>query len=289
MTDKFDAIVVGAGHNGLVCSALLAKAGKSVLVLEANEQVGGAAVTREFTDGYSVSACAHLLYQLQPEVRKELKLTARLASEDMATIALGEDGNHLRLRTNSVEGVSDEDAEQYRDFRKRMTRFANLLRKYFNKTPPRLGTRDFQSLVTLGQLGLDVRMLGKAEMEAFLRLIFMNIHDEVTERFESPLLKGAISLDAVLGTHLGPRSPNTMMTYLYRMAGDHGRAGVPAGGMGSVSDELAHAARTAGATIRTGMPVKRIIIENGRATGVETESGERFDSLMVISNTQKRH
>jgi len=288
MGDSFDAIVVGAGHNGLVCSALLAKAGKRVLVLEANEQVGGAAVTREFAEGYSVSACAHLLYQLQPEVRKELKLSTRLASEDMTTIALGVDGNHVRLKPNSVEGVSDEDAEQYRSFRKRMSRFSDLLRKYFNKTPPRLGSKDFKDLSTLAQLGLDVRMLGKAEMEALMRLIFMNIHDEVTERFESPMLKGAISLDAVLGTHLGPRSPNTMMTYLHRMAGDHGRTGVPAGGMGSVSNELAHAARTAGVTIRTGMPVKRIIIENGRATGVETESGERFDSLMVISNADPK-
>ena len=288
MTDRYDAIVVGAGHNGLVCSALLAKAGKKVLVLEANQQVGGAAITREFADGYSVSACAHFLYQLQPEVRKELKIDTRLASEDMTTIALGEGGKHVRLRTDSVEGVSADDAEQYRSFRKRMKRFSDLLRRYFNKTPPRLGTRNFKDLVTLGQLGLDVRMLGKAEMEAFLRLIFMNIHDEVTERFEHPLLKGAISLDAVLGTHLGPRSPNTMMTYLYRMAGDQGRAGVPAGGMGSVSNELAHTARSAGATIRTGMPVKRIIIENGRATGVETESGERFDSLMVISNADPK-
>ena len=107
MDNQYDAIVVGAGHNGLVCSALLAKAGKRVLVLEANEQVGGAAVTREFTEGYSVSACAHLLYQLQPEVRKDLKLTTRLASENMTTIALGEDGKHLRLKAGSVEGVSD--------------------------------------------------------------------------------------------------------------------------------------------------------------------------------------
>jgi phytoene dehydrogenase-like protein len=288
MTDKYDAIVVGAGHNGLVCSALLAKAGKRVLVLEANQQVGGAAITREFADGYSVSACAHLLYQLQPEVRKDLKIATRLVSEDMTTIALGEDGNHVRLKTNNVDGVSEEDAEQYRDFRKRMLKFADLLRKYFNKTPPRLGTKDFKSLATLGQLGLDVRMLGKAEMEAFLRLIFMNIHDEVTERFENPILKGAISLDAVLGTHLGPRSPNTMMTYLYRMAGDHGRTGVPAGGMGSVSNELAQAARTAGVTIRTGMPVKRIIIRDGRAVGVETEAGDRFDSLMIISNADPK-
>jgi phytoene dehydrogenase-like protein len=169
-----------------------------------------------------------------------------------------------------------------------MTRFADLLRKFFNKPPPRLGTKDFKDLLTLGQLGLDLRMLGKEEMREFLRLIGMNIHDEVTERFEHPLLKGAVSLDAVLGTHLGPRSPNTIMTYLYRLAGDHGRTSVPAGGMGSVSNELAHAARSAGVTIRTGIPVKRIVIDNGRATGVETEAGERFESLMVISNADPK-
>ena len=288
MTDKFDAIVVGAGHNGLVCSALLARAGKKVLVLEANEQVGGAAITREFTDGYSVSACAHLLYQLQPEVRKALKLSTRLASEDMTTIALSEDGNHLRLKGGNVDGVSENDANEYREFRKRTMRFANLLRKLFNKRPPRLGTTDFSDLSTLGQLGLHLRMLGREEMQAFLRLIGMNIHDEVTERFESSLLRGAVSIDAVLGTHLGPRSPNTFMTFLYRLAGDHGRSAVPAGGMGSVSNELAHAARDAGVTIRTGMPVKRIIIGNGRATGVETESGEQFESRMVVSNADPK-
>jgi len=288
MNNRYDAIVVGAGHNGLVCSALLAKAGKNVLVLEANEQVGGAAVTREFADGYSVSACAHLLYQLQPEVRKELKLAPMLSSEDMTTIALAEDGKHVRLNGDSIEGVSDDDAASYQRFRKRMTRFADLLRKYLNKPPPRLGTRNTKDLLTLGQLGFDMRRLGKEEMQEFLRLIGMNIHDELGERFESPLLKGAIGFDAVLGTHLGPRSPNTIMTYLYRLAGDHGRVGTPKGGMGSVSDELAAAARSAGATIRTHMPVKRIVIENGRVTGVETTDGQRFDSYTVISNADPK-
>jgi len=288
MTDNYDAIVVGGGHNGLVCSALLARSGKQVLLLEANDQVGGAAVTREFADGYAVSACAHLLYQLQPSVRRELKLSPRLASEDMTTIALDEKGEHLRIQGNSVEGVSDGDADAYRDFHKRMTRFSDLLRRYFNKAPPRLGSSNFRDLLTLGQLGFDVRRMGKTEMQAFLRLIGMNIHDEVVERFESPLLKGAISLDAVLGTHLGPRSPNTIMTYLYRLAGDHGRTAVPEGGMGSISDELAQAARSAGVTIRTAMPVKRIVVNNGRVTGVEAENGERFDSLTVVSNADPK-
>jgi len=288
MTDRYDAIVVGGGHNGLVCAALLGRSGKQVLVLEANEQVGGAAVTREFTDGYSVSACAHLLYQLQPSVRKDLKLSPELASEDMTTIALGDDGQHVRIQGKLVEGVSDTDADSYRGFHKRMTRFADLLRTYFNKTPPRLGTKDFKDLLTLGQLGFDVRRLGKTEMQEFLRLIGINIHDELTERFESPLLKGALSLDAVLGTHLGPRSPNTIMTYLYRLAGDHGRVASPVGGMGSISNELAQVARESGVTIRTGMPVSRIVIDNGRVAGVETESGERFDSMTVISNADPK-
>jgi len=288
MTDKFDAIIIGAGHNGLVCSALLAKSGKKVLVLEANEQIGGAAVTREFADGYSVSACAHLLYQLQPKVRKELGLTPKLASDDMRTIALSADGSHVRYSGGTVEGVGKDDAASYRGFHERMSRYSDLLNTYLNKTPPRLGTKNIKDLATLAQLGLDIRRLGKNEMREFLRLIGINIHDEVTERFDSPLLKGALSLDAVLGTHLGPRSPNTIMTYLYRLAGGRGRLAAPQGGMGSVSEELGHAARRAGVTIRTGMAVQRIVVENGRVAGVETVGGERFESMTVVSNADPK-
>jgi phytoene dehydrogenase-like protein len=289
MNERYDVIVVGAGHNGLVCASLLAKAGRKVLVLEANEQVGGAAVTRTFADGYSVSACAHLLYQLQPQVQKDLGLKFEVASERMRTIALSPDGNNVRYAGKEISGTSDEDAASYGDFRRRMTRFADLLQTYLNKTPPRLA-RDASKadMLTLAQFGFDVRRLGKVELQEFLRLIGMNIFDELTERFDSGLLKGALSLDAVLGTHLGPRSPNSILTYLYRLAGSHGAISAPAGGMGTVSEALAHSARDNGATIRTGMPVKRIIVENGRAAGVETENGEQFTSWLVASNADPK-
>jgi len=289
MNERYDAIVVGAGHNGLVCASLLAKAGKKILVLEANDQVGGAAITRTFADGYSVSACAHLLYQLQPQVRKDLGLKLELSSDRIGTISLSANGDHVRYNGNEVSGTSDEDAASYKDFYRRMTRFADLLQTYFNKTPPRLAKdASFSDMLTLAQLGFDVRRLGKIEMQEFLRLIGINIYDELVERFESGLLKGALSLDAVLGTHLGPRSPNTILTYLYRLTGSHGTLSAPAGGMGAVSDALAHSARDNGATIRTGIPVKKIIIENGRAAGVETENGEIFSSGLVVSNADPK-
>lgn len=289
MNERHDAIVIGAGHNGLVCASLLAKSGRKVLVLEANEQVGGAAVTRPFAAGYSVSACAHLLYQLQPEVRKDLGLKFAVASEKMGTIALSAESQHVRFNGNEVSGVSDEDAASFKDFHRRMTRFADLLQTYMNRRPPRLAKDASRSdMLTLAQLGFDLRRLGKVEMREFLRLIGMNIYDELVERFDSGLLKGAISLDATLGTYLGPRSPNTILTYLYRLVGGHGRLSAPAGGMGAVSDALAQSARSNGATIRTGMPVKRIIIENGRAAGVETENGETFASWLVVSNADPK-
>ncbi len=289
MSERYDAIVVGAGHNGLVCASLLAKVGRKVLVLEANEQVGGAAVTHSFAEGYSVSACAHLLYQLQPQVRKELGLNFDLAADRIGTIALSADSNHVRMNGSEISGVSDEDAKSFKGFHKRMTRFADLLNTYFNQTPPRLAKDASKSdMLTLARLGFDLRCLGKVEMQEFLRLIGMNIFDELEERFESRLLKGALGLDAVLGTHLGPRSPNTVLTYLHRLAGSHGTLSMPAGGMGGVSEALAHSARDNGATVRTGMMVKKIIIENGRAAGVETDTGETFSSWLVVSNADPK-
>ena len=289
MTERFDAIVIGAGHNGLVCASLLAKSGKSVLVAEANEQVGGAAITRAFGDeGFSVSACAHLLYQLQPAVLGDLDLRPACAAEELQTIVLDGAGHHVRYAGDRIEGVADEDAEAYRDFQRLMQRFADMLSPHLNKPPPRLGTRHRRDLLSLAKLGFDVRRLGKNDMREFLRMIAINVRDELVERFSAPLLRGGLAVDAVLGTHLGPRSPGTILTYLYRLAGGQGKLSIPAGGMGAVSEALAAKATDLGVTIRTGTPVQRVIVENGRAIGIETESGDRVESLTVISNADPK-
>ncbi|MCS5690324.1 MAG: NAD(P)-binding protein, partial [Acidimicrobiales bacterium] len=162
MGKRYDAIVIGAGHNGLICASLLGKAGKKVLVLEANDMVGGAAVTRQFADEYSVSACSHLLYQLQPQVEKELGLNIALATDDMGTVALSPDGNHVRIKGGEVSGVSEEDLAEYQAFHKRMTRFSDLLKTYLNRTAPRLSQDASRAdMLNLAQFGFDIRRMGR--------------------------------------------------------------------------------------------------------------------------------
>ncbi len=288
MTDTYDAIVIGGGHNGLVCSALLGKAGKKVLVLEANDRVGGAASTREFAPGYSVSGGAHLLYQLQKAVVSELGFKPALAADAIGTVALGSDGQHVRLSAGSVSGVGESDAQAYAAFRTSMLRYAQLLNGFLNESPPRLGTGNFADLTRLLKMGLGIRGLGRDDMREFLRIVWMNIHDEVVERFEHPLLRGHICLDAVLGSHLGPRSPNTLLTYLYRLAGGRGEAALPLGGMGAISDGLAAAAASAGVTIRTEAVVDKITVRGGRAAGVSTVDGAHYESRVVVSNADPK-
>lgn len=293
---SYDSILVGGGHNGLVCAAYLARAGRKVLVLEAAEQLGGGAVTRELAPGYKVSACAHILHLLHPKVMSDLKLKShglKLSSRSLPTVALGAEGQHLTLDGGKARGaLSDADRAALADWRKRMLRFAKHLQPMLATIPPRLGSGDTRDLRTLARLGWAIRSLGRDDMREFLRIGGMNVADLLEDTFESDLLRGAYAFDAVLGTHLGPRSPGSVLTLLYRLAGRGGGAPgaltLPEGGMGAVTDALATAARKAGAEIRTGSPVRRILVEDDRAAGVELEDGEHIAARSVVSNADPR-
>ncbi len=287
-------VIVGGGHNGLVCATYLARAGRKVHILEAREAVGGGASTTSFAAGYQVSGLAHILHSLSPKVCKDLKLDQAGLKRGAAidTIALDRGGNHLTLGVNAVAGaeLAAADSEAYTAFKKEFRRYANALEPLMMNTPPRLKDMDRKDKFTLAKLGWSLRFgLGTDSMREFLRVGGINIYDVLNEVFDNPLLKGAIAADAVLGQHMGPRTPSTVLTYLHRLRGEiQGTQSLPPGGMGQVAKALAQAATQAGVTIRTGVKVQRILITDGRATGVLLESGEQIDAALVVSNADAK-
>lgn len=293
MTKQHQIIIIGGGHNGLVCAAYLARKGKDVLVLESAEHAGGMASMREFSPGFMASDGAQFASQLQPQIIKDLKLEAhglKYADKNLATIALGGNGNFLRWQNQRLEGdVGEKDRRAMQQFYPFTQRCAELLQKYYNKRPPLLKDGSRQDKLTLAQLGWDLRKLGRDDMRDFLRVIAINVYDWLNEHFESDLLKGALAANALFGTHLGARSPNSVLTYLHRMTGaisaQQGAIGLCASDLGEV---FSKAATAAGATVRTGAHVQQVLVENGRVAGVELSNGEQLRASVIVSNVDPK-
>lgn len=296
-SNRYDCIVIGGGHNGLVCAIYLARSGRSVLLLEAAAKVGGAAITREFAPGFRVSAGAHLLHLMPQSLLRELSLGAhglRLAADRMPTTALAADGYPLALdlaNPAALEARSSSDAAVYPAYLGLLRRFSQVLQPVFETVPPRLGTAAWHDRFALLRMGLRLRSLGRRDMRELLRIGGMCVQDLLDEYFETPLLKGALGFDAVLGSNLGPRSPGSVFTLLYRMAAAEAAGGalaVPLGGLGALSDALAKVAIDAGVVIRTEAPVERILVRDDRAAGVKLATGESFAAPVVVSNADPK-
>ena len=293
--NSYDVIIVGGGHNGLVCAGYLAKAGKSVVVLEAQAQVGGAAVTDELSYGKTMSTCAQFLNQLNSTISKDLNLSShglKLSASHISTIALDVAGDHMHLTRTSVKGggVSESDAENFKNFMTLMHDYADTLGFLIDLPPMDIFNLDWDDKVAAMKLGWKLRFgLGAEKMSELLRMIGMNIRDVLDDEFDNELLKGALSFDAVLGTHTGPYSPGNFLNFLYRIAsGNGGAVDIPEGGMGAVTAAMASAATANGAHIRTGARVKSINVENCAVTGVTLENGEVLNGDIVASNANMK-
>jgi len=294
MTDRIDAIIIGAGHNGLVCGTYLARAGLKVLFLEARDAVGGMTSARPIDDDYHVPGLAHTTYPICPGIRKDLRLDTfgYSTGKPIETIALDEQGMHLRIGPQHVSGhdLGEHDIASYVQFKSEYLNYAKALRPLFESRPPRLKNIDFADKTTLAKLGWNIRMgLGRESMYEFLRIAGMNVYDVLEEAFADERLKGALAADAVLGHHMGPRSPGTVLTWLTRLYGElHGPLSVVSGGRSQLGHALQQAAEAAGASIRLGVKVKKILVENGKAFGIETDSGEIVKAKKIISNADPR-
>jgi len=291
--NQTDVVIIGAGHNGLVTAAYLAKAGLKVTVLEAAPQVGGASVTREFVPGYKVSGVAHLLHGLHPTIARDLNLARHgldLTALRVATRSLLPGGRSFETDAASIAAINRADADAYPAVMARLTRMADALASYALHTPPRpdVAQMDLQGKLNLGKFAWGLRRLGEKDMLELTRILTMNVNDLANDYFESEAVKGLVCFDGSLGLALGPRSPSTVFNLLYRLSslGANGQGGflLPKGGMGSVTSALAKAAQAAGATVRTGAAVSHILIENDAAAGIVLSTGEEVRAARVVSN-----
>jgi len=291
----YDTIIIGAGHNGLVAAAYLAKQGKKVLVLERRAIVGGSVVTESFGEGFSVDA-VQTGGTLRPDIIKSLKLEQPKSSERRAFISLQPDGNHLILDADpakaaeAIKRFSENDALRWPEFIRFMNKAAGILDKAYATIMPRL-PMDFTVREGYGLMewGLKLRLAGRKDMLNFIRALPMTAQELVEEYFESEVVKAAVASLGIHGFTLGPMGAGTGYTLIHNWLNRGGLCHVNVGRAGEMTSALANAVKAFGGEVRTEAEVKSIRVENQAAKGVLLAGGEEIFAKSILSSADPKH
>ncbi len=300
MPETRDVVIIGGGHNGLVTAFYLAKAGYKPLVLERRPQPGGAAVTEEFSPGFRCSTLAHAAGPVRPDIVRDMQLEQhglKFINSNVGIVALSPDSRALVLHNDTqtaareISKFSQKDAAKYPEFQESLGKLGKVIADALTLTPPNIDNPSTGDLWGMLQTGRGIRKLGKKDMFRLLRWGPMAVADLVAEFFETELLRATIAARGIFGTFLGPWSAGSSMVLLIRAAGDSHPAGSShfvAGGIGTLTQAMAVAAKQAGAEIRAGVEVKEVRIKDGAATGVVLATGDEISAKVVISNADPK-
>jgi phytoene dehydrogenase-like protein len=280
--NHYDAIIIGAGHNGLVAAAYLARQGKKILVLERRAIVGGSVVTESFGDDFTVDS-VQTGGSLRPDILRDLQL-GRDGMSRPAFISLQPDGNHLTLDAESIKRFSEKDAARWDEFVRFMNKAAEILDTAYSTIMPRL-PKNFSWSEGYGllELGLDLRLAGRKDMLNFIRALPMTAQELVEEYFESEIVRAAIASVAIHGSTLGPMSAGTGYTLIHNWMNRGGLSHINVGKAGEITSTLANAVKSFGGEIRTEAEVTKICVENQAARSVMLASGEEIPANTILS------